>query len=78
MNTLIIATLAALATAEQMPSLIPVANSDPTCWKLAYGRGVGKPITSCDGWYPDNQDKDGALCYNECRDGYGGDACVCW
>ena len=66
MNTLIIATLAALATAEQMPSLIPVANSDPTCWKLAYGRGVGKPITSCDGWYPNNTDKDGALCYNEC------------
>lgn len=23
------------------------ANSDPTCWKLAYGRGVGKPIHTC-------------------------------
>ena len=76
MNTLIIVSLVAVATAEQMPSLIP--NEDFSCWKLAYGRGVGKPITSCDGWYPDNTDKDGALCYNECRDGYGGDGPVCW
>ncbi len=39
MNTLIIVSLAAVAAAEEMPSLIP--NEDFSCWKLAYGRGVG-------------------------------------
>ena len=24
-----------------------LAKSDPSCWKLAYGRGVGKPIHTC-------------------------------
>jgi hypothetical protein len=41
------------AFAAELPMLIPT-NDDPTCWKLAYGRGVGKPITSCDKWYPEN------------------------
>ena len=24
-----------------------LAKSDPSCWKLAYGRGVGRPIHTC-------------------------------
>jgi hypothetical protein len=24
-----------------------VSNEDPTCWKLAYGRGVGSPVHTC-------------------------------
>jgi len=78
MNTLIVATLTALAAAEQMPTLIPVSNGGASCWKLAYGRGVGHPISSCDGYYPENTDKDGELCYNSCREGYGGVGPVCW
>lgn len=47
---------------------------DPTCWVKAYGRGVGKPISSC----PDDKNKSGLLCYPKCRDGYYGVGPVCW
>lgn len=44
------------------------------CWENAYGRGVGKVITSCEeGW-----ERNGALCYPDCRDGYHGVGPVCW
>jgi hypothetical protein len=49
--------------------------SDPDiCWKDTYGRGVGEPITTCAA----GQEKDGALCYPACRDGFGGAGPVCW
>ena len=44
------------------------------CWKQAYGRGVGKVISTC----PSDKEKDGALCYPYCRDGYYGVGPVCW
>ena len=44
------------------------------CWKQAYGRGVGKAISAC----PSDKEKDGALCYPYCRDGYYGVGPVCW
>ena len=52
-----------------------VASDDvETCWVKAYGRGVGKPISSC----PADKEKDGLLCYPLCRDGYNGVGPVCW
>jgi cytolysin (calcineurin-like family phosphatase) len=42
--------------------------------KKSYGRGVGKPISSC----PAGQDKDGALCYPACEAGMHGVGPVCW
>lgn len=44
------------------------------CWIGAYGRGVGTVLTSC----KSTEDKDGALCYPKCRDGYKGVGPVCW
>ena len=65
--------LAAHAQQELQP--IASANADAeSCWVEAYGRGVGKPITSC----PADKEKDGALCYPLCRDGYNGVGPVCW
>jgi hypothetical protein len=44
------------------------------CWKRAYGRGVGKPIHTCEeGW-----EKNGALCYPLCEEDYHGLGPVCW
>lgn len=45
-----------------------------TCTKQTQTRGVGKPIHAC----PDSMDKDGALCYPKCRDGFTGVGPVCW
>jgi len=53
-------------------SLGPFKNQN--CWVEAYGRGVGKPISSC----PDDKEKDGLLCYPKCREGYYGVGPVCW
>lgn len=44
------------------------------CWQGSYGRGVGKVISSC----KNDQDKDGALCYPKCIEGYRGVGPVCW
>ena len=46
----------------------------PACWKLAYGRGVGKAISAC----REGEERRGALCYPLCRDGYIGKGPVCW
>jgi hypothetical protein len=43
------------------------------CWKEAYGRGVGVPISSCIG-----MEKDGLLCYPYCDDDFDGIGPVCW
>ncbi len=42
--------------------------------KDSYGRGVGKPLRTCDS----NEEKDGALCYPKCKAGYNGVGPVCW
>jgi len=42
--------------------------------KTRYDRGVGRVPSSC----PSNTVKDGALCYTECRGGFGGAGPVCW
>lgn len=44
------------------------------CWKTSYGRGAGRPISSC----PAGTQKNGALCYPKCRSGYVGVGPVCW
>ena len=45
------------------------------CWLKAYGRGVGKPITSCNN---PSEEKSGWLCYPKCEKGYSGAGPVCW
>ena len=54
--------------------MIPSNADVETCWLKAEGRGVGKPISTC----PADKEKDGALCYPFCRDGYNGVGPVCW
>jgi hypothetical protein len=44
-----------------------------SCWLDAYGRGVGT-FPGC----ASDEEKDGALCYPKCRDGYKGIGPVCW
>jgi hypothetical protein len=48
--------------------------ADIGCWRTTYGRGVGKVITTCS----DDEEKNGALCYPKCKDGYYGVGPVCW
>jgi len=45
-----------------------------SCWKDAYGRGVGVPISACG----NNLQKDGLLCYPYCKSGFYGVGPVCW
>ena len=55
--------------------LVAVTNAqNSNCWKDAYGRGVGKVITSC----REGEERNGALCYPRCRDGFYGVGPVCW
>jgi len=49
-------------------------NQDKACWLRSYGRGVGKPISTC----PAGTEQNGALCYPLCKDGYYGVGPVCW
>lgn len=44
-----------------------------SCQKKSYGRTVGKPLHAC----PEDQDKDGALCYPKCKSGYRGAGPLC-
>lgn len=45
-----------------------LASAQESCWVEAYGRGVGKPPSAC----PPGMEKRGALCYEECDEGYHG------
>ena len=45
-----------------------------SCWKKAYGRTAGEPLSSC----PADHEKDGALCYPHCQEGYSGVGPICW
>ncbi len=49
-------------------------STDQACWKRSYGRGVGKPISTC----PANTEQNGLLCYPLCNSGYSGNGPVCW
>ena len=46
----------------------------PACWKMAYGRGIGKPISAC----REGEEKNGLLCYPFCDENYHGVGPVCW
>ena len=45
-----------------------------SCWKKASGRTAGEPLSSC----PEGSEKDGAICYPPCKEGYSGVGPVCW
>ena len=45
-----------------------------SCQKNSYGRTAGTPLHAC----PDGHEKDGALCYPQCKPGYKGVGPVCW
>ena len=45
-----------------------------SCAKKSYGRGVGKPVSTC----PAGKDKDAWLCYTQCKSGFYGVGPVCW
>ena len=49
------------------------AASAQGCWKQAYGRGVGGIGSECKA-----EDKNGLLCYPQCKTGYKGVGPVCW
>lgn len=44
------------------------------CYKNSYGRGVGRPLSSCHS----GTEKDGLLCYPKCKSGFFGVGPVCW
>ncbi len=44
------------------------------CWKFSYGRGVGKPISTCAA----GLEESGLLCYPPCKEGYKGIGPVCY
>jgi len=54
-------------------AFVTVVSSD-ACWKESSTRGVGTIPDTC----PSDQDKNGALCYPKCSDGYYGVGPVCW
>ena len=45
-----------------------------SCWKKASGRTAGEPLSDC----KDGKEKDGALCFDQCKEGYSGVGPVCW
>ncbi len=55
-------------------ALIALTSAQTGCWLRSHGRGVGKVITSC----REGEEKNGALCYPLCKDGYHGVGPVCW
>jgi len=55
-------------------AVIVVLTQAGGCWLRSHGRGAGKVLTTCSA----GQDKNGALCYPKCKDGYKGVGPVCW
>jgi len=45
-----------------------------TCWRDSFGRGGGESVSTC----ASNEERDGALCYPKCNQGYSGNGPVCW
>ena len=55
--------------------VLGIQDPDPdTCWKNTYGRGVGTIPTTCP---DDRSDKEGGLCYTQCKAGYTGKLTAC-
>ena len=54
--------------------IIALVSAQDACWLRSHGRGAGKPLSAC----RDGEDKNGALCYRKCSDGYKGIGPVCW
>lgn len=54
---------------------VPLLDEPEVCLKRSSGRGIGRPLTTiCD----DGEEKYGALCYPQCRNGYGSvGCCIC-
>jgi len=50
------------------------SGQETNCWIKSYGRGVGRVITDC----PADKEKQLALCYPRCREGFTGVGPVCW
>jgi len=44
------------------------------CWRDSFGRGAGEGVSEC----TSAQEKDGALCYPKCDQGYRGVGPMCW
>lgn len=66
-----------LAFLDDTATLSPLPTPPPAesaCWLKAYGRGTGKVANTC----PDDQEKNGALCYPKCKKGWSGIGPVCW
>jgi hypothetical protein len=55
-------------------AVLSVGTQAASCWKSAYGRGIGKPLSYC----PPPSVKGLALCYPACNDGYKGVGPLCW
>jgi hypothetical protein len=53
-----------------------VEASNSICYKKTYNRGVGEPLSTCQDKY--YEERDGALCYPKCKDGYTGCGPICW
>ena len=65
--------LGAYLERKQISAVLGLTEQDG-CWLSSYGRGAGKVIRFC---RPD-QEKNGALCYPKCNEGYYGLGPVCW
>jgi hypothetical protein len=55
-----------------------IRRSDPKDEKYCCPRNYGRAIKTVPNDCADDKDKDGALCYPKCRDGYRGIGPVCW
>lgn len=74
---LLVISLVFFAKCQNLDNLADVESiltQNQACWLQSYGRGVGKPISTC----PDGSEQDGLLCYPPCQDGYTGVGPVCW
>ncbi|MBX3265733.1 MAG: hypothetical protein KF831_03425 [Acidobacteria bacterium] len=50
------------------------AKKSPYCYKQSSPRGAGVPLSTC----PEGTEKNGLLCYPQCREGFTGNGPVCW
>ena len=52
---------------------LSVVSANESCWKNAYRRDFGKPVSNC----PAGLDRDGTSCYPQCKNGYKGVGAAC-
>ena len=53
---------------------VQVGAKIPYCYKQSSPRGAGVPLSTC----PEGTEKNGLLCYPQCREGFTGNGPVCW